>query len=74
MVTPLWFVWWPLLSLVDFTVLTPRFFCMASVQVREPQTIRNGNICTQKHVYEHPWELVRARALSFARGAVQPFA
>eukprot|EP01044_Picomonas_judraskeda_P032929 COSAG03_NODE_12957_length_523_cov_1.337264_2_plen_95_part_01 len=28
-------------------------------KVRQPVTIRNGSICTQKHVYEHPWELVR---------------
>ncbi len=29
-------------------------------RVREPVTIRNGSICTQKHVYEHPWETVVA--------------
>lgn len=29
-------------------------------KVREPVTIRNGSICTQKHVYEHPWETVLA--------------
>jgi hypothetical protein len=29
--------------------------------VREAVTVTNGNICTQKHIYEHPFETVRSQ-------------
>jgi hypothetical protein len=29
-----------------------------------PQTVREGNSCTQTHTYPHPWEVVLAAYLA----------